>query len=56
MACDEGILPLDERIADAADEAEPDDVTTPNDACSMSPVRAHAATRCRPASGPARSS
>ena len=26
MACDEGILPLDERIADAADEAELDDV------------------------------
>lgn len=26
MACDEGILPLDERVADAADEAELDDV------------------------------
>jgi len=26
MACDEGILPLDERIADAADEAELDDI------------------------------
>ena len=26
MACDEGILPLDERVADAADEAELDDI------------------------------
>ncbi|WP_441233202.1 3'-5' exonuclease [Bradyrhizobium sp. 930_D9_N1_4] len=26
MACDEGVLPLDERIADAADEAELDDI------------------------------
>jgi hypothetical protein len=26
MACDEGVLPLDERVADAADEAEPDDI------------------------------
>ena len=26
MACDEGILPLDERAADAADEAELDDI------------------------------
>ena len=26
MACDEGILPLDERVGDAADEAELDDV------------------------------
>lgn len=26
MACDEGVLPLDERVADAADEAELDDV------------------------------
>jgi superfamily I DNA/RNA helicase len=26
MACDDGILPLDERIADAADEAELDDI------------------------------
>ncbi|MGH7066690.1 MAG: 3'-5' exonuclease, partial [Acetobacteraceae bacterium] len=26
MACDEGILPLDARIADAADEAELDDI------------------------------
>jgi hypothetical protein len=26
MACDEGILPLDERLADAADEAELDDI------------------------------
>lgn len=26
MACDEGILPLDERVADAADEAELDEV------------------------------
>ena len=26
MACDEGILPLDERIEDAADEAEMDDI------------------------------
>lgn len=26
MACDEGVLPLDERVADAADEAELDDI------------------------------
>lgn len=26
MACDEGIIPLDERVADAADEAELDDI------------------------------
>ena len=26
MACDEGILPLDARVADAADEAELDDI------------------------------
>jgi superfamily I DNA/RNA helicase len=26
MACDEGILPLDERIVDAADEAELDEI------------------------------
>ena len=26
MACDEGILPLDDRIEDAADEAEMDDI------------------------------
>jgi superfamily I DNA/RNA helicase len=26
LACDEGILPLDERVADAADEAELDDI------------------------------
>jgi superfamily I DNA/RNA helicase len=26
MACDEGILPLDERVADAADEPELDDI------------------------------
>ena len=26
MACDEGILPLDERVGDAADEAELDDI------------------------------
>jgi superfamily I DNA/RNA helicase len=26
MACDEGIMPLDERVADAADEAELDDI------------------------------
>jgi superfamily I DNA/RNA helicase len=26
MACDEGILPLDERVADAADEAELDEI------------------------------
>jgi superfamily I DNA/RNA helicase len=26
MACDEGTLPLDERVADAADEAELDDI------------------------------
>ena len=26
MACDQGILPLDERVADAADEAELDDI------------------------------
>ena len=26
MACDEGVLPLDERVADAADEAESDDI------------------------------
>jgi ATP-dependent exoDNAse (exonuclease V) beta subunit len=26
MACDEGILPLDERVADAADEAEFDEI------------------------------
>lgn len=26
MACDEGVLPLDARIADAADDAEMDDV------------------------------
>ena len=26
MACDEGILPLDDRVADAADEAELDDI------------------------------
>ena len=26
MACDEGVLPLDARVADAADEAELDDV------------------------------
>jgi superfamily I DNA/RNA helicase len=26
MACDEGILPLDERVPDAADEAELDDI------------------------------
>lgn len=29
MACDEGILPLDERVADAADEAELDDIYEP---------------------------
>jgi superfamily I DNA/RNA helicase len=26
MACDESVLPLDERVADAADEAELDDI------------------------------
>ncbi len=26
MACDEGILPLDERVADAADEVELDEI------------------------------
>jgi hypothetical protein len=26
MACDEGVLPLDERVADAAEEAELDDI------------------------------
>lgn len=26
MACDQGTLPLDERVADAADEAELDDI------------------------------
>jgi superfamily I DNA/RNA helicase len=26
MCCDEGLLPLDERVADAADEAELDDI------------------------------
>ncbi len=26
MACDQGVLPLDERVADAADEAELDDI------------------------------
>ncbi|WP_248878349.1 3'-5' exonuclease [Bradyrhizobium japonicum] len=26
MGCDEGILPLDERVADAADEAELDEI------------------------------
>jgi superfamily I DNA/RNA helicase len=26
MACDEGVLPLDERVADAADEVELDDI------------------------------
>jgi superfamily I DNA/RNA helicase len=26
MACDEGVLPLDERVAEAADEAELDDI------------------------------
>jgi superfamily I DNA/RNA helicase len=26
IACDEGVLPLDERVADAADEAELDDI------------------------------
>ena len=26
MACDQGILPLDERVADAADEAELDEI------------------------------
>jgi superfamily I DNA/RNA helicase len=26
MACDEGVLPLDERVTDAADEAELDDI------------------------------
>ena len=26
MACDEGVLPLDERVGDAADEAEFDDI------------------------------
>jgi len=26
MACDEGILPLDSRVADAADDAEMDDI------------------------------
>lgn len=26
LACDEGVLPLDERISDAADEAELDDI------------------------------
>jgi superfamily I DNA/RNA helicase len=26
MACDEGVLPLDDRVADAADEAELDDI------------------------------
>ena len=26
MACDEGVPPLDERVADAADEAELDDI------------------------------
>jgi superfamily I DNA/RNA helicase len=26
MGCDEGVLPLDERVADAADEAELDDI------------------------------
>jgi superfamily I DNA/RNA helicase len=26
MACDQGVLPLDERVADAADEAELDEI------------------------------
>ena len=29
MACDQGILPLDERVADAADEAELDEIYEP---------------------------
>jgi len=49
MACDEGILPLDGRVADAADEAELDDIyetETPTALCRLHPgARAPAAYR-----------
>ncbi len=46
MACDQGILPLDERVADAADEAELDDITRPSGGGSTLPAHGRGSTSC----------
>lgn len=46
MACDEGVLPLDERVADAAAKRNSTTSSRRNDACSTSPARGRASTCC----------
>ena len=46
MACDEGILPLDERVTDVADEAELDDIYETERRLLTSPARGRGSTCC----------
>lgn len=49
MACDEGILPLDERVADAAMKPNSTRSMRRSDACCMLPARERESIYCLPA-------